>query len=556
MRCGRGPMVAGAILLGLLMPGARVDAGPCVAPGRPLIAEILYDASGDDTGREFVELFNPGPLPRPLAGLRLEAGDGSGPGRWSLRWTGLASDTIAALGRFVIGGALVAPTPDAVAMLDLQNGPDAIRLVWPDGAAEVVGYGAHEFAEYYCVAPALDTPSGQSLARIPDDADQGGNAADLRVATPSPGAANQVRRDLALRAEVTRAEPEHPAPLQPWRLGLTIVNHGVEVVTAGEARIAVAAPPDTTALAEAVVDTLLAAGVETGRWLDVPGLDPGRKGLRARLSLAGDQRGDNDTASFVIRIGPGPLAVTEIQFHPAAGEGEWVEVCACAGERVGLPGFRLGDRRPAAGAPQEGRGDLEPGDYAVLVQDRPAFMARFPALDSARVWRVSPWSSLNNSDDPSGVADRVVLEEADGTPVETVPYSAAAAPAGFPLERSPGDVWVAAPDPGGTPLAPPRKVPEARGGFEVEPRRLTSRGGQLRWTLPWSRARLTLELYDLAGRRRATLLSDVLVPGRGERSWSPGDQRPGVYLLVMNARPEGGGEPWVIERPVQIGASR
>src|SRR6185295_7393006 len=198
MDCGRRLVAAGAVLLGLLLLGSRAGAGPCVSPGHPLIAEVLYDAVGDDTGHEFVELFNATALPASLAGVRLEAGDGSGPGRWSLRWTGLAADSIAAFGRFVVGGAQVVPAPDAIAALDLQNGPDAVRLVWPDGAVEVVGYGVHDFAEYFCLAPALDAPSGQSLARIPDDADLGGNAADLKPATPSPGAPNQSRRDLAL----------------------------------------------------------------------------------------------------------------------------------------------------------------------------------------------------------------------------------------------------------------------------------------------------------------------------------------------------------------------
>src|SRR2546426_8782983 len=48
----------------------------------------IYDALGDDTGLEFVEIFNPLGSSLSLSGLRLEAGDGSGPGRWTLRWTG------------------------------------------------------------------------------------------------------------------------------------------------------------------------------------------------------------------------------------------------------------------------------------------------------------------------------------------------------------------------------------------------------------------------------------------------------------------------------------
>src|SRR5215831_16071775 len=117
-------------------PGTAPDA--CSRLDRPIVAEVFYDATGDDTGHEFVELLNPVATPCSLAGLRLEAGDGAAPGRWTLRRTATLADSIAAGGRFVIGGALVTPPPDAVIALDLQNGPDAVRIVWPDGVTEVV----------------------------------------------------------------------------------------------------------------------------------------------------------------------------------------------------------------------------------------------------------------------------------------------------------------------------------------------------------------------------------------------------------------------------------
>src|SRR5437867_72130 len=160
------------------LPGTAL--APCAAGDRPIVAEVLYDATGDDTGYEFVELYNPSDAPYPLAGLRLEAGDGAGPGRWTLRWTGGVADTIGPRGRFVIGGALVVPAPNVVVSLDLQNGPDAVRIVWPDAVTEVVGYGAQAYPEYACGEPAPDVPSGQSLARIPDGANLGSNALDFR----------------------------------------------------------------------------------------------------------------------------------------------------------------------------------------------------------------------------------------------------------------------------------------------------------------------------------------------------------------------------------------
>src|SRR5437879_3431124 len=140
------------------MPGflaATLVAGAlaCSPPARPIVSEVYHDATGDDTGWEFVELYNPLAAAYPLSGLRLQAGDGAGPGRWTLRWTGASTDSVRAGARFVIGGAKVTPAPDALVTLDLQNGPDAMRLLWPDGGAEVVGWGALAYAEYFCGEP-------------------------------------------------------------------------------------------------------------------------------------------------------------------------------------------------------------------------------------------------------------------------------------------------------------------------------------------------------------------------------------------------------------------
>ena len=108
--------------------------------------------------------------------------------------------------------------------------------------------------------------------------------------------------------------------------------------------------------------------------------------------------------TLLARVGPGPLEVTEIQFHPAAGEGEWVEVRNRSHEPLPLDAFRLGDRSGAT-SKVEGGEPLAPDSLAVLAQDPAALLLAHPALDASRVRRVSPWSALNNSDDATGVAE-------------------------------------------------------------------------------------------------------------------------------------------------------
>ncbi|HEY6865730.1 MAG TPA: hypothetical protein VI792_00640, partial [Candidatus Eisenbacteria bacterium] len=466
-------MLAGALLVAL---------AACAPEGRPIVAEVFYDATGDDTGLEFVELYNPAVTPASLAGARLEAGDGAGPGRWTLRWTGGAADSIPARGRFVVGGARVVPAPQAVVELGLQNGPDAIRLVWPDGDAEVLGYGALDPPEYFCGAPAADAASGLSLARVPDAANLGSNALDFRPAPPSPGAANQPERDLALVRGSLALAPEQPAAGAAAMLAGVVIDRGGGMVSPGEAAI-VARGPEGVLATTPLVRTL-APGDTASFHLALPGLPAGKAWLVARVALPGDEAPGNDADSVLARIGPGPLVVTEIQFHPAAGEGEWVEVRANVAADPAA--FTLSDRGATRGVPAAGEGSLAPDSLAILAQDRAAFLVHHPGLDGRRVWQVSPWAALNNSDDSTGIADAVVLRERDGTRSDRVDYAAAGVPPGVPIELAPWGGWEAGPDPAGTPLAPPRPVPVLRARFELAPRRIAAGAAlDLAWSLPW-----------------------------------------------------------------------
>jgi hypothetical protein len=550
-----------------------VLAAPCLALAicapalHPIIGEIFYDAAGDDTGFEFVEIFNPLATPYPLAGVRLEAGDGAGAGRWTLRWVGGALDTLRGHARLVIGGAHVVPAPEAVANLELQNGPDAVRLVWPDGATEVVGYGAHTLPEYSCGAAAVDVPAGFSLARIPDDSDRGSNAQDFSAATPSPGAANRPGRDAALVAGSLAVSPDQPPADHPAAVSGVVGNRGGESISEHEIEVraeesGVAGDPSGgpvpgTPLGSVFVDRALAPGDTAAFTIPVGGLAAGKRMLRGRARLAGDEAPANDTDSLVIRVGLGPLEITEIQFHPGAGEGEWVEVRNRSGSPLPIAAFTLSDRRGAPGRPLGGSDPLAAESLAVLAQDRDALRARFPALDASRVWSVSPWASLNNSDDSTGVADIVTLREADGTPCERVSYSAHGVPSGVPIERIARDDWRPSIDPLGRPLAPPRSLPPLPRHFSVTPRRLRAAGGAatIGWELPWPRGRIVVDLYDLAGRRVAHVLQEASVAARGERSWNAAGVAPGVYVLALLAHAEGGPGSLAASQPVRIEGS-
>lgn len=524
----------------------------CAPAGRAIVAEVYYDAPGDDTGHEFVELYNPLGHACALLGMKLEAGDGSGPGRWTLKWTGGAVDSVPAHGRFVVGGALVVPAPDRVVTLDLQNGPDALRVTWPDGAQEVVGWGAQEFAEYACGASGPDVASGSSLARVPDDADFGSNALDFRAREPSPGRANELARDAAIVRATLAVTPEQPEPGEALLVALRLSNTGRQPLADGEARLVLAGDAALDTLESAV--PALAPGESLLVTRAVTAGEPGRRQLRARVALAGDEQGANDADTLALRVGAGPLEVTEIQFHPAAGEGEWVEVRNRSGTPLPLAGFTLSDRGTSAGQ-VAGATVLAPESLAVLAQDRAALLGAFAGLDTTRVLALSSWASLNNSDDDTGIADHVVLRESDGLLVERVPYSASGVPAGTPIEKRSG-VWTRATTARGTPLAFPAERGSDEAVFALAPRRLGAgdREVQLAWSLPWPRGKVTVELYDLAGRRAARLIDEVASGPSDTRRVAMPALPPGLYVAVLRAHD--GAASVTHQAALRVGGSR
>jgi hypothetical protein len=536
----------------MLLAGVLLALSTCAPPARPLVAEILYDAIGDDTGHEYVELFNPTDQAWPLVGLRLESGDGAGPGRWTLRWTGAAGDTIRARGRFVIGGAQVTPAPDAVASLDLQNGPDALRLVWPDGASEVVGWGSLDLPEYFCGATAADVASGEALARVPDAADRGSNALDFRAAVPSPGRANQPDRDAAVLAGSLVLDPPQPAPGTSARLSLTVINRGATDLAPGDVKIAALSSAADLPLGEVAVPNRLAPE-DSARVAMALVLPAGKQWLRAQLSMSGDESPENDGDSLRVRAGPGPLALMEIQFHPAADEGEWVEVLNRSGAAIDPLAFTISDRGATRGRVGGTPAPLPPDSLGLFAQDRRALLVQHPELDPARVWTVSPWAALNDRDDSTGVADAVVLREDDGTPCDRWDYSSAGADPGVTVEQRADGSWGPGLAAGGTPLSPPRPPPTGPLRLSGTPRRvLAGQSVELRWTLPWATAQVTIELYDLAGRLLATPLPRRDAQATGSQTWRVGDVPAGLYLLAMRASDPARAEVLTATQPLRV----
>jgi len=349
--------------------------------------------------------------------------------------------------------------------------------------------------------------------------------------------------------------PANPMPGEPLQVEGGAVNRGREPVEAGAIALRVeaareAAPRETLGLA--ALPFALAVGESAA--FSIPAVAPAAEGkllLVATLIAAGDGNAADDADSLPLRVGHCPLALSEIQFHPAGGEGEWVEVLNRSGAVVDLASFTLSDAGGSPGRPAPG--GLPPESLAVLVQDRAALLARFPRLDTTRVLETRPWSSLNNHDEADGLADAVLLRESDGTPCDRHDYSATGIAAGVTIERRDGGWWPAR-SADGTPLEPPRRLAPPAGRFEVRPRLLRAGAAtaRCRWSLPWPRARVRFEVLDLLGRRVPGGLAEFLAPGLGEQDVSLDGLEPGLYAIVLRARRDGGVEEITELSPLRI----
>jgi hypothetical protein len=540
--------------LALIVLGGRSGS----AQGQVCINEVLYDPAGPDEGAEFVELYNSSQQQVSLAGWRLEAGNGASPGDWRTQWQGEAHHTIRPGACFLIAGAAVTCAADARAPLSLQNGPDAVRLVTPQGVVDLVGWGNHTHGEFYEGAAAEDAVSGWSLARVPDGRDTQSNAADfLARPWPSPGAPNAAAGVLAL-SDLSCDPPILDADT-PALLEASVTNLGLEPVALDELEWHLDANPLQVADVTAPAGRLEPASVGTCRWtLAQPGSEVSGV-VSATASIVGPGV-QGDPLTIQLRVGRTPVVVSEIQYDPAPGEGEWVEICNLSAEEIDLTGWRLRDASGRTTLISPGPATLSPGACALLAEDAPGLRARWPDLPAdAILARSGSWPGLNNSVVRElGYADEVVLIDADAVVADYVRYSPGGLDGGgITLERWIEDgrlveprLLIACPSAGGaTPgLAGGLSVSDSPRGEWLEPQPSPfipdDEGGarlcSVRVPAPAGGAgRLSAAIYSLAGRHVATLCAAAQVHGPSVLLWdgrdSAGRRQPtGLYLVRID----------------------
>ena len=300
-------------------------------PGRAalVINEILPDPAGSDAGHEFVEFLNTSPEAFDLEGVEFQFANGAEGPVWRTRWRGEAGLAVPPQGRFLLVDRLWADAPpgDAAATLDLQNGPDAVRLVRGGEVLDLLGYGALTDPELSEGDPAALEP-GLALARRPDGADTGRNGADFVAAAPTPGRPN-FRAWSAAPGTPALEPPSLLRSHETVTVRLTVANDGLEAWGPTDLRLAGGGGEATVRL-----DGLPSGAERSLAWT----LRPAHSGAWP-LEVAVRPPGAPDTLRLDagrLQVGPAVLVLSEVLAAPDAGQGEWVEVQAVGPTAVDL----------------------------------------------------------------------------------------------------------------------------------------------------------------------------------------------------------------------------
>ncbi len=538
-----------------------------LAPTPVVVNEVLYDPVGSDRGSEFVEIMNTTHEEICLDGWRLETGNGAYEDRWRTEWEGSPSDTLAPGGFFVIGEANVVPPPDVICDLDLQNGPDACRIVGPDGQMDVIGWGDHEFACYFEGEPATCAPSGSSLARDPDGVDTDCNGDDFVVLRcPTPARYNHPPLDLFLKkACLSRYSSPTSANLDLVCLisntGLRPFGGGSRIVASGEAFVV-----------SSFVETDIEPGCDMHFVNRFPNPGSGLHLVTVWIENADDLNHHNDSLTTTFVVEPPPLVINEILFCPSGKDCEWIELY-CRDE-VDLTFWTLEDSHGKPIAISRDHLQLARGDYLVLVEDEEIFKTKHPDVATNKILRpAGGWLSLNDTNNALEFADRVIIRDTFGTAIDSIAYAQEWTECGCSIERIDPDShstlasnWSPHYGQGTGSPGEPNSVSifsfERLGFLKLNPRVISPNGDgkddvlAIRIDLP-QLCDVELRVYDLRGIHVATLLRDASIEAGRTTFWDGRDSdgnavRSGVYLVVLRAKGRRDGKAYGAKLPVVV----
>ncbi len=478
-----------------------------------VISEIMFNPTGDDNAREYVELFNRSSTAASLEGCRV--GDGT------------SFDTIvpAAGGTWIVppGGYALVMDPDYFTVNEPYDDiPDDVPLFTvTDKAIGDRGLTNSTAEAVYLVSSYGDTlsvvvydikcPEGRSWERIlPWGLDSTDNFSPSAIQQGTPGRQNSVlppQRNPSLDKQSLSFNPPLPQPGETIELLVYYRNSGLEPLS--DVRVTVTLLPDLSVGSVLFTETVQQGERSSAERITFDKPPCGSLGFMAALISAEGVAGDDTVyVELEIPVQSGALLINEVMAAPATGSPEWIELYNASDLLVDLFTMLVRDRSGSTSGPVDIHAQVKPGSYALMSGGNLDFKDA-----SSQILKVSGFPSLNND------GDSFVLLDRNGAVVDSMDYTEA--PPGSSLERmsifANGGTsnWDTCVDPSGS--TPGRlnsiyfsNAPDQNGGtketisISIKPNPFLETA-TISYELPFPLARVRMLVYDRRGRLVATI---------------------------------------------------
>lgn len=540
-----------------LYHGAR--AGVC-------LNEVGYHMDpSSDTGKEWIELYNPGPEPQDLSGWDLYPGRSPHyifpqgfvlePGHFVLVHLRLeGTNTGRDLYEGTAGISSNMPNTHASVALFTSSSRDTIVDFMQYGSAGNTYQATAATAGIWTAGEYVDTAAcGWSLGLRADGADSNRPADWQAFPKPTPGYSN-VPPPFDVELAALSTDPQAAPAMLTFDIKAAISNAGQN--PANDIVLTVFNDDDRDSVCgtgERVWGVASAAACSASIELRVamPALPEGQYNLAATARCSLDAYSANSYLAVSLTAG-NPVAINEIMYTPPSGQAEWIEVFNRSGMAVNLKGWSIED---AAAQPRPidtlGRG-LGTGQYAIITS-----IADQPPVSCLRIKPIGTWPSLNND------GDLIVLRDGRGAPVDQVRYYPAwGGDNGRSLEKvnpfldpSQASSW------GGC-VSDYRSTPGAQNSVYIdqpaagaeasaEPNPFSPDGDGhqdrtiIFFSLPWPRSAVTIKIFDRLGRQVAAPAVQREFAREGSLVWDGRDGSGracpiGIYIVLLEAREQGG----------------
>jgi len=284
----------------------------------------------------------------------------------------------------------------------------------------------------------------------------------------------------------------------------------------------------------------------------LPPLPSGTYWVTACLEWSNDINTGNDTLRVPLAVAypTGTILISEFMAQPLEldtptnSNAEYVELYLAGNTAIDVEGWALADANTSRWIKIIGRKIISPGQYCVLASDSTIF--RFPDVNQTNTVVLPHFPSLGNTE------DALYLFDPTGHCSDSLQYlSTWTITPGHALERinlhnaNTATNWRTCVAPaGGTPgtvNSVAFRTPLAKTGLQADPAIFSPNGDgrdeelALRYCLPFPSAYLTMEIYDLLGRRIARPARRLITGSDGQVYWDGigdlgGKARIGTYI--------------------------